>query len=100
MLDAMSIELDAFVDEPLAFDELLRPTGHVRVVEGLQPVQTATTVWARNGKVWTTDGPLAGAKAQLGGVFLINAKDLAPAIRRTSKISSALKQPWRRTRRR
>lgn len=85
----MSIELDAFVDEPLAFDELPRPTGHVLVVEALQPVQITTTVRTRNRKVSNTDGPLAGAKAHLRGVFLIDAGDLAVAIRRTSKIPSA-----------
>jgi len=66
-LGAMSkIGLDAFVDEHLAYDEVLRKSGHFIVAEALQPVQAATTVRVRNGKVSTTDGPFAERKEQLG----------------------------------
>jgi hypothetical protein len=85
MLDAMSIELDAFVDERLAYDGVLRQSGHIQVAETLQPVQTATPVRIRNGEVSTTDGPLAEANAQLGGFFLINARDLDDAVRGASR---------------
>jgi hypothetical protein len=55
----------------------------------LQPTQTATTVRVRNGKVSTTDGPFAETKEQLGGFYLIEAKDLNDAIQVAAKIPAA-----------
>jgi hypothetical protein len=52
-------------------------------------VSTATTVRVRNGKVSTTDGPFAETKEQLGGYYLINARDLNDAIQVAAKIPSA-----------
>ncbi len=49
--------------------------------EALQPVATATTVRQRNGKTLTTDGPFAETKGQLGGFYLVDAKDLDQAIK-------------------
>ncbi len=58
MVGAMSkSEFDAFVGEHRAYDAVLRESGHGIRSEGLQPVQTATTVRVRHGKVYTTDGP-------------------------------------------
>ena len=89
-VDAMSeSEFEAFVGEHRAYDEVLRKSGHGIVAEGLQPVQTATTVRVRNGKVSTTDGPFVETKEQLGGFFLIKARDLDEAIRVASKIPAA-----------
>jgi hypothetical protein len=51
-------------------------------------VQTATTIRSRNGKVSTTDGPFAETKEQLGGYYLIEAKDLNEAIQVASRIPS------------
>ncbi len=88
--DALSKdELDALIDESLAYDEGLRQSGHDLVSEALQPVQTATTVWVRNGKLSITDGPFAETKEQLGGFFLINAGDLNEAIQVAAKIPPA-----------
>ena len=57
-LEALSMrELDALIDEALAYDEVLRKSGHSLVSGALQPVQTATTVRIRHGKVSITDGP-------------------------------------------
>jgi hypothetical protein len=90
-LDAMSkSELHALIDESLAYDDVLRKSGHYVVSEALQPVQTATTVRVRNRKVSITDGPFAETKEQLGGFILIEAKDLNDAIRVASKIPPAL----------
>ncbi|MGH7485916.1 MAG: YciI family protein, partial [bacterium] len=50
---------------------------------------TATTVRSRNGKVSTTDGPFAETKEQLGGYYLIEAKDLNDAIQVAGRIPSA-----------
>jgi len=68
-------ELDALIDEALAYDEALRKSAHYLVSEALQSVQTATTVRARNGKVSITDGPFAETKEQLGGFILIDARE-------------------------
>jgi hypothetical protein len=56
----------------------------------LQPVATATTIRVQNGKVQTTDGPFAETKEQLGGYYIIEAKDLDEAIRWGAKCPGAL----------
>lgn len=80
---------DKFMNEYFMFTEGIRKDGHYVAGEALQPVGTATTVRIRNGKVSTTDGPFAETKEQLGGFYLINAKDLNDAIQVASKIPSA-----------
>jgi hypothetical protein len=75
--------------EYFAFTEAIRKSGHYLSGEALQPVQTATTVRIRNGKLSTTDGPFAETKEQLGGYYLINARDLNDAIQVASRIPSA-----------
>lgn len=82
-------ESDAFTSEYFTFTEGIRKSGHYVAGEALQPVGTATTVRIRNGKVSTTDGPFAETKEQLGGFYLINAKDLNDAIQVASRIPSA-----------
>jgi hypothetical protein len=82
-------ESDAFMGEYFAFTEGIRKSGHYIGGEALQPVSTATTVRVRNGKLSTTDGPFAETKEQLGGYYLINARDLNDAIQIASKIPSA-----------
>ncbi len=89
-LDALSkSELEALVDESLDYDDVLRRSGHYVASDALQSVQTATTVRVRSGKVVTTDGPFAETKEQLGGFFLIEARDLNDAIQVASKIPPA-----------
>lgn len=89
-LDALSrSEYDGLVVEALAYDEELRTNGHSMVSDVLQPVQTATTLRVRNGKVATTDGPFAETREQLGGFILLEARDLNEAIRVASKIPLA-----------
>jgi hypothetical protein len=82
-------ESDAFMGEYFAFTEGIRKSGHYVGGEALQPIQTATTVRVRNGKVSTTDGPFAETKEQLGGFYLIDARDLNDAIQVAAKIPSA-----------
>ena len=72
-----------------AFTEGIRKSGHYVGGDALQPVQTATTVRVRNGKMSTTDGPFAETKEQLGGFYLIEARDLNDAIQVASRIPSA-----------
>ena len=55
-------------------------SGHYVAGHRLHPTNMATTVRIRNGKLSTTDGPFAETKEQLGGFYLIEAKDLNEAI--------------------
>jgi len=64
-----------------AFNDGLRKNGHYLGCNRLQPANTAVTVRVRNGKVMTTDGPFAETKEQLGGYFLIEARDRDEAVR-------------------
>lgn len=72
-----------------AFAESIKQSGNYLVSHGLQHTDQATTVRVRNGKLSTTDGPFAETKEQLGGFFLIEAKDRAEAIQIASRIPSA-----------
>ncbi len=67
----------------------LRKSGLLIAAEALQPVETATTVRVRNGKVSITDGPFTETKEMLAGFYLIEARDLNDAIRVASKIPPA-----------
>jgi hypothetical protein len=82
-------ESDAFLNEYFAFTEEIKKSGHYVDGNALQPVQTATTVRIRNGKLSTTDGPFAETKEQLGGYYVIEARDLNEAIQIASRIPSA-----------
>jgi len=72
-----------------AFAEGIKKTGNYLGSHGLQHTDQATTVRVRNGKISTTDGPFAETKEQLGGYFLVEAKDRAEAIQIASRIPSA-----------
>ncbi|MHB1048633.1 MAG: YciI family protein [Bacteroidota bacterium] len=81
MWDGMSDkEQKKFVDECFAYDAELRKNGHFTGGEALQSVRTATTVRYKNGKPSITDGPFAETKEQLGGIMILNARDLNHAI--------------------
>ena len=72
-----------------AYGDGLRGSDVLVAAEALQPVDTATTVRVRNGKVSVTDGPFAETKEQLAGFYLIEARDLNDAIQIASKIPPA-----------
>jgi hypothetical protein len=82
-------EGEAIMNEYFTFTEDIRRNGKLVAGEALQPTSTATTIRVRNGKVSTTDGPFAETKEQLGGFYLIEAKDLNDAIQVASRIPSA-----------
>ena len=89
-LNAMSrSEWDALRGETLAYVEALRKSGHLIVTQALQSARTGATVQVRSGKLSVTDGPFAETKEQLGGFFLIDAKDLNEAIQVASRWPSA-----------
>lgn len=75
--------------ECLACGDGLRSSGVLIAAEPLHPVETATTVRIRNGKLSVTDGPFAETKEQLSGFYLIEARDLNEAIQVAAKIPPA-----------
>lgn len=72
-----------------AFSEEVRTAGQLLGANQLQPISTATTVRVRNGKRVVTDGPFAETKEQLGGYYLVQAKDLDEAMSIAARIPSA-----------
>ncbi len=83
-------ELESMTDdECMDYDEMLRKSGRCIASEALQPVQTATTVRVRNGKMSITDGPFAETKEQLAGFYMVDARDLNDAIQIAAKIPPA-----------
>ena len=88
-LDSMpKSECDAIMEETVAYCEALKKSGHLIGVEALDSVQTAMAVRVRNGKLSVTDGPFAETKEQVGGYFLIEARDVNEAIQVASKVPS------------
>src|SRR5262245_59970356 len=82
-------ESDAFMGEYFAFTEGIKKSGHYIGGEALHPVNAATSIRLRNGKLSTTDGRFAETKEQLGGYYLINARDLNDALQVAERIPSA-----------
>jgi hypothetical protein len=82
-------ELDKIFGEYFSFTDDIKRSGHHLGGEPLQPTSTATTVRVRNGKISTTDGPFAETKEQLGGFYMIEAKDLNEAIQLAARIPGA-----------
>ena len=82
-------ECDAPVDEVLAYREELRRRGHDLASSPLQPARVAMTVRGRGGRMSITDGPCAETREQLGGFYLIEARDLNEAVRLAAKMPPA-----------
>ena len=82
-------EMDALMGEYYAFTESIKKSGHYVAGEALQPTHTATSLRIRNGKLSSTDGPFAETKEQLGGFYLIEARDLNEAMQVAARIPSA-----------
>lgn len=78
-------ERNTMLDECFTYDDELRRNGHFVGGEALQPPQTATTLRWKNGKVSITDGPYAETKEQIGGILILEARDLNHAIQLMSK---------------
>jgi len=83
-----SEELD-MMTEYRAFGESIKASGHWLSGFRLQDTPTATTVRVRDGKMSTTDGPFAETKEQLGGFYLIEARDLNDAVQLAGRIPGA-----------
>jgi hypothetical protein len=78
-------ERNALIDECFAYDDVLRKNGHFVGGEALQSARNATTLRWKNGKVFITDGPYAETKELLGGILVLEARDLNHAIQLISQ---------------
>lgn len=82
-------EREAAMGEYMVLGEELERGGRLLAGEELQPVAAATTVRIRNGRVTVTDGPFAETREQLGGFFLVEARDLNEALQLAQRIPAA-----------
>ena len=73
-------ERNTVLDECFSYNDELRKNGHLVAEESLQPANTAATVSLKNGKVVVTDVPYAETKEQVGGIMVLEARDLKHAI--------------------
>jgi len=80
---------DVMMAEYREFTNSILKSGNMKAGDALQPTSTATCVRIRNGKTLTTDGPFAETKEQLGGYYLIDAKDLDEATKIAARVPSA-----------
>jgi hypothetical protein len=71
------------------FTKSIIQSGNFKAGDRLQPTTTATTVRVRDGKMLTTDGPFAETREQLGGYYLVEARDLDAAIGIAARIPGA-----------
>jgi hypothetical protein len=75
--------------EYMQFTQDIQKSKHMLGGNALQPTNSATTVRLRDGKRLSTDGPFAETKEQLGGYYLIEARDLDDALKVAARIPSA-----------
>ena len=76
----MLFRSNAMFDTCFAYDDHLRASGNWSAGEALQGTETAKTLSSRNGKVAITDGPYAETKEQLGGLLILEARDMNHAV--------------------
>ena len=73
-------ERNAMFDECFEYDEHLRANGHFAGGEALEPPESGLTVYRKNGKVVTTDGPYAETKEHMGGFWILECADIDEAL--------------------
>ncbi len=81
--------LETVIGEYHSFTQSIIQSGQLKGGERLKPVTTASTVRVRNGKTVITDGPFAETREQLGGYYMIEAKDQAEANAVAARIPGA-----------
>jgi hypothetical protein len=89
MKNATPADRDVMFRAYADFTQRIVTSGHMKAGDALQPTTTATTVRVRDGKTLTTDGPFAETKEQLGGYYLVEAKDLDEATKLAAGIPGA-----------
>ena len=82
-------ERDAMLDDCFEYNDHLRANGHLVAEVPLQPPETAVTLYWKNGKVATTDGPYAETKEQLAGYYILDCQDLDEALAWAARIPTA-----------
>ena len=84
--DTMSeSEQKALMEKCFTYDDVLRKNGHFVGGDALQPARNAATLRFKDEKVVVTDGPFAETKEQIGGILILEARDLKHAIQLMSK---------------
>ncbi len=87
-------EQHAMMDRCCVYDDQLRANGHFAGGEALQPPNTAKTLRPANGRIVVTDGPFAETKELLGGILILEARDLNHAVELISQHPGAQFGPW------
>lgn len=88
-------ERNTFIDKCFEYDDELRKNAHFTGGEALQGPRNAVTLRAQGGKVAVTDGPFAETKEYLGGIMILEARDMNHAIQLMSKHPSLhMGSPW------
>jgi hypothetical protein len=89
MEDLTAADAENYFQEYARFTNWLKTKGHFVGANRLKPASTAATIRVRDGKTTVTDGPFAETKEQIGGYYLINAKNLDEAIKIAARIPGA-----------
>ncbi len=89
MKSATEADRDAMFRSYREYTHSLIQSGNMKAGDALEPTTTATTVRVRDGKTLTTDGPFAETREQLGGYYLVEAKDLDEATKLAARIPGA-----------
>ena len=92
-IDFNSPEMQRTVAQVSAFNETLQQAGAWVFANGLRPASTATVVRAADGDVSMTDGPYAETKEQMGGFWIIEARDLDAALDWAGQAAAACERP-------
>jgi hypothetical protein len=82
-------EVSKIVEDYTQFTKSIVQSGHFKAADRLKSVSSASTVRVRNGKISTTDGPFAETREQLGGYYMVDAKNLDEAIAIAARIPGA-----------
>ena len=94
LTSASEAEVHAMMDLCFAYDDRLRAGGHYTGGEALQPPHTAVTLRPSGGRIVVTDGPFAETREHLGGILILEARDLNHAIDLISQHPGAHFGPW------
>jgi len=82
-------EAQKMTAEYMTYTTAIKQSGHLRAGEPLESVTTATTVRVKEGKTIRTDGPFAETREQLGGFYIVEAKDHDEAVELAARIPSS-----------
>ena len=87
-------ERDAFVDKCFAYDDFLRSNGHFAGGQALQPGHTAKSLRRQDGQLLVIDGPYAETKEFIGGLLILEARDIQHAVELMSNHPGSQMGPW------